>query len=69
MAIGPTANRISGAHLAPFSARLKALRHRVREALNDDWENPRFPLDLEDVAWLSDLPPNLPRGSILNIVV
>lgn len=69
MAIGPTANRVSGASLAPFGARLRALRQRVRQALHDDWENPRAPLDAEDLAWLADLPSNLPRGSILNIVV
>ena len=69
MAIGPTANRISGVALGKFGPQLRALRQRVHHALHDDWENPRFPLDTEDLGWVSNLPSNLPRGSILNIVV
>jgi len=69
MAIGPTVNRVSAVSIGKFGPQLRALRQKVRQALHDDWENPRFPLDVEDMGWLSNLPPNLPRGSILNIVV
>lgn len=62
--IGPSATP-----LPPFRQRLAELRQQVRHALEDDWENPRFPLDTLDLSWLASLPRTLPRGSIINILV
>jgi hypothetical protein len=61
--------RVGASPATPFRQKLAELRVRVRQALEDDWEDPRFPLDLLDLSWLSNLPRTLPRGSILNILV
>lgn len=69
MEIRSSAARVGASPTAPFRHRLADLRKKVTEALNDDWENPRFPLDGIDLSWLTALPRRLPRGSILNILV
>ncbi len=64
---GPT--RVGPPKSVPARRQLSELRQRVRLALDDDWEDPQFPLDVLDLNWLSTLPRTLPRGSILNVLV
>ncbi|MBL8669622.1 MAG: hypothetical protein JNK11_03120 [Alphaproteobacteria bacterium] len=69
MEIRSSSVRVGASPATPFRQRLADLRQRVRAALEDDWENPQFPLDMLDLSWLASLPRTLPRGSILNILV
>lgn len=67
MRTGPT--RVGAPKSIPVRRQLSELRQQVARALDDDWENPQFPLDELDLSWLSTLPRTLPRGSILNVLV
>lgn len=69
MEVRPQQTGVGPVRVAPFRRQLAELRVQVKKALNDDWENPAYPLDELDLSWLSSLPSTLPRGSILNILV
>lgn len=53
----------------PTRQRMQELRHTFRQAIDDDLDNPLYLLDELDLDWLATLPRNLPRGTLLNIVV
>ena len=49
--------------------RINDLRGQLRRAVSDNREQPLYLLDGMDMEFLASLPRNMPRGSLVNVLI